>query len=525
MSQWLRFVLGGGSIDGKRFVSEKGFAEWLKPQMKVNQSGTVNYGLGWFLRKWNGLTVVEHGGNIDGFNSLVAMIPEKKLGFVMLTNVSASPLGNELMPIVWENIIGKPGAPEATLTGPEKEAGSYRLEPANVNIEIKWTDGKLTASVPGQPTYTLENVSGRRYKLSGAPDGFFMTFKENEMYLEQPHGNFTLPRLKAGGAASTPVVYSSDAAKALIGIYTSETSGRQAEIKDVDGKVSMVLGGQPPYALVEKSKDAFSLSPLPDAYWLKVVRDTNGKVEKVVTIQPEGEFGFKPAGDKPPITIEELYAKAVEAAGGDANLRKITSRVTTFEIDLENEGVKAAGTAYSKAPNKSATETTMTALGKTVATGFEFFDGTTGEEVYSFAPAEKYTGKRLENVRIGADLFAMLDWKSKYRSVDVTGIAKCGEEQCYTVAFTPEKGSKFTEFYSTKSFLLIRRDGVQVSSTNSMEIAYTLMFSDYKEVDGVKLPFKTTSSSAMNGNVVTFLKTVKHNAPVEDSIFRPRKLN
>ena len=110
MAKWLRFILNGGVADGKRLVSEKSFEEWTKPQMKVDPAGTVNYGLGWFIQKWNGLTVIQHGGNIDGFNALVALIPEKKLGFVMLTNVSASPLGNELMPIVWENILSKPVA-------------------------------------------------------------------------------------------------------------------------------------------------------------------------------------------------------------------------------------------------------------------------------------------------------------------------------------------------------------------------------------------------------------------------------
>jgi CubicO group peptidase (beta-lactamase class C family) len=126
MAKWLRFVLSGGTANGKRLVSEKNYAEWLKPQMKVNSAGTVHYSLGWFVQKWNGLTVVQHGGNIDGFNALVAMIPEKKLGFVILTNVSNSPLGNELMPIVWASMLGKPGTtdgPSAAAGGPEAEAG------------------------------------------------------------------------------------------------------------------------------------------------------------------------------------------------------------------------------------------------------------------------------------------------------------------------------------------------------------------------------------------------------------------
>lgn len=117
MARWLRFILSGGAAaagNGKRLVSEKGFEEWLKPQMKISPNGKFNYGLGWFLQEWNGMKVVQHGGNIDGFNALVAMIPEKNLGFVMLTNVSGSSLGSELMPIVWENILGKPGLKSRT---------------------------------------------------------------------------------------------------------------------------------------------------------------------------------------------------------------------------------------------------------------------------------------------------------------------------------------------------------------------------------------------------------------------------
>ena len=524
MSKWLRFVLAGGVYEGKRLVSEKGYAEWLKPQMKVNASGTTNYGLGWFIQKWNGLTVVQHGGNIDGFNALVAMIPEKKLGFVMLTNVSGSPLGSELMPIVWENILGKPATPTVTAstpTGPEAEAGKYRLEEAGVDIEVKWADGKLIASVPGQPSYPLENVSGRKYKLTGAPDGFFMTFKDKEMYLEQPHGNYTLPRI---GAETKPA--NTESAKELIGKYESEASGRPVEVKEADGKVTVNIEGQQPYALAEKSKDTFSMSPLPDAYYLKISRSTDGKLAKFSIVQPEGEFWFKPAAaNKITITVDELMAKAIAASGGEENWKKLNSRVTTSTMDLEQQGMKATATSWAKAPNKSATETKMIALGKEVATGWEFFDGTKGEEGYTFAPVEPYTGKRLEDARLASDFHSMLDWKSKYKNITIARMAKVGEEETYAVEFEPEKGTKFTEYYSTKTFLMLKREGTVPSSTSSVQIPYSIRFEDYREVDGVKLPFKQINNSPGNGDIVTIVTSVKHNVAIEDKHFSSRKLN
>ena len=521
MAKWITFVMNGGTVGDKRLVSEKGFEEWTKKQMNISANGKFAYGLGWFLRDWNGLKVVEHGGNIDGFNALVAMIPEKKLGFVMLTNVSGSPLGNELMPIVWENILGNPNANASNTTvAAEKEVGKYRLEAAGFDVEVKMEGGKLVAIVPGQPTYTLENVGGRRYKLNGAPDGFFVTFKDTEAYLEQPQGNFTLPK---AGAPQKPV--NNESAKELIGKYKSEAGQTVIEIKEVEGKVTLLVEGQQPYFPVEKEKDVFKVSPLPDDFALKIRRSADGKISHVILAQPNGEPAFKrldgAVDTSPKISTDELMAKSIEAAGGEANWRKIQSRVTIAEIDMVNQGVKGSSISYAKMPNRTATETTMTALGKTIAKGFEFFDGSTGEEIYTFAPVEKYAGKKLEDVRLNSDFYSLLNWKTNYKTVEVKGVEKVGDEECYVVEFTPEKGTKVTEYYSTKTFLLMRRRGVSVSSTSDVSIPYTITFSDYRDTDGVKLPFKMLSSSPSMGDIITVVKTIKHNVPVEDKLFAP----
>lgn len=527
MAKWITFVMNGGSVGGKRLVSEKGFDEWTKNQMNITPDGKMAYGLGWFLRQWNGLKVVEHGGNIDGFNSLVAMIPEKKLGFVMLTNVSGSSLGSELMPIIWNNILGDPNAANtnnAATVAPEKEVGKYNFAAAGFDIEVKMQDGKLVAIVPNQPVYTLENVGGRRYKMGGAPDGFFVTFKDKELFLEQPQGNFTLP--KAGAGQTTT---SSEAAKELVGKYLTPNGGTIEVKAETDGKVTLNIPNQQPYALGEKSKDNFSLAPLPDSYYLKVKRSADNKVESIVIVQPEGEFEFKKtdgkADNKPAITVDELMAKTIEAAGGEANWRKITSRVTEIDMDLVNQGVKGSAKTYAKFPNKSATETTMTALGKTIAKGFEFFDGTRGEEIFTFAPVEKYAGKKLEDARLSADLYAPLNWKTNYKNIEVKGVEKCGaEEECYVVEFTPEKGTKVTEFYSTKTFLLMKRRGTIASSTSDVSIPYSVTYSDYRDVDGVKISFRAVNSVPTMGEMVTIVKSVKHNVAVDDNVFAPRNL-
>ncbi len=444
MAKWLQFILAGGvSPGGKRLVSQAGFSEWMKPQMKINPAGTAHYALGWMVGKWNGMTAVQHGGNIDGFNALVAMVPEKNVGFVMLTNVSASSLGGELMPVVWENLIGKPSTAAvepAAEVAIEKEVGKYNFAAAGFDMDVQLKEGKLQAVVPGQPTYVLERVSGRKYKLGGAPDGFFVTFKDTELFLEQPQGNYTLPKKTSDAAA------------------------------------------------------------------------------------PATDKNNEPAEPKANITVDELMAKAIEAAGGEANLRKVTSRVTIAEVDLEQQGVKGKSTSWAKAPNKFATETEMFAIGRKIAIGWEYFDGSSGEEAYSFAPVDKYTGSRLDDIRLASDVYSMLDWKTKYKTVEVAKMARCGEEECYVVAFTPEKGSKFSEFYSTKTFLQLRREGAISSSTSSVQIPYSIRFEDFRNVDGLMLPFRQINNTTSNGDVITRIISIKHNVPIEDAFFKPREV-
>ncbi|MBK7932908.1 MAG: beta-lactamase family protein [Acidobacteria bacterium] len=523
MAEWIRFVMNGGTVNGKRLVSEAGFAEWIKPQMKM--SPAMDYGLGWFLQKWNGHTVVQHGGNIDGFNSLVAMIPEKKIGFVMLTNVSGSSLGNDIMPTIFSNILDGPkDETKLPLKTLQLLAGKYGTAERPIEVKIEGED--LFLVVPGQPPYKLERTAPRTFKALGLPDGFGAKFTPEtgdaaELEMIQPQGNRKLPRI-TGDAPKTPA--GPNPAKELVGTYTTQMGN--IEIKDTDGKVTLNITGQQPYTLIEKSKDTYSMSPLPEEQFvLKTKRDTAGKVTAVVITQPQGTFEFPRAGAvsaEIKMTADELMQKAVAAAGGEENWRKLTSRVIEFTLDLENQGVQAHGTQYAKAPNKSAAETIFTALGKTIATEWEYFDGTNGEDAISFAPAEKYSGERLEDVRLGNDFYGLLNWKTNYKTVDITGIKKVNGEDAYAVTFTPAKGTAFTEYYSTTTFLLVKREGIISSSTSQQKIPYSVEYSDYREVDGVKLPFKTVNNNIGNGNIVTTLKSVKHNVPIDDKLFGPK---
>lgn len=440
MAQWLRLMLANGSINGRRLVSEKGYEELVRKQ--INVGGSIDYGLGWFLRQWNGHKVVEHAGNIDGFNSQVAFMPDQKLGFVLLTNVTASTLGAFAMNSVWKNLVGESkettNGPTAPPGDPKAEVGSYLLKAAGVSFQVTVKDDKLTLTVPGQPAYALQNIGGRRYKLADpAPPGYFATFRpakdkptDTELFLEQPQGNVVLVKVPA----------------------------------------------EPP------------------------------SVEK--------------AASEAPIAIDDLLAKMIAAYGGEENIRKHNSSLITIEVDLENQGVQAKGTISARVPNLSASELTFTALDKKLGSLVSYFDGSAGGEIISFAPAETYTGKRLEDIKAGADFYHVLNWKKNYQKITFKRLGKVNDEEVYVIERRNEKGTPITDYISTKSFLVLRRDSVIASDTAGIELPQTEWFSDYRNVDGVMVPFKQVSNNIANGDIVTRVVDIKFNAEIPDSVFR-----
>ena len=535
MAQWLRFMLAGGVVNSKRLVSEKGFNELVSKQIKV--AGTVDYGMGWFLRQWNGHKVIEHGGNIDGFNAQVAMMPDQKLGFVLLTNVTASPLGSFAMNTVWKNLVSVPKSADENPSTPAADAnaevGKYSLEAAGLSFDVTMKDGTLVMTVPGQPPYPLQNLGGRRYKLADpAPPGFFATFRplkgketETELFLEQPQGSITLVKVSEDSAprrenATKEIAANAGPLSDLLGSYESESSKQIIEIELKDGKVSLVVPGQPAYPLLEKEKNKLRSPGLPESYWVDVNRDSAGDVTAIVLNQPEGRFSFRRIPSATPlISGDDLIAKMTVAYGGEENLRKHKSSVTTVDIDMENQGVQAQGLISAKAPNMTASDLTLTALGKKIGTMGGYFDGTAGGEGASFAPEQPYTGKRLEDVKIAADFYDVLDWKKNFKSIAVKRLSKVGEEDVYVVEKRSEKGTPIRDYVSVKSFLILKRDSVIASETSGIELPQTETFSDYRLIGGVMVPFKVVSNNIANGDVITVVKDVKFDVEIPESLF------
>jgi CubicO group peptidase (beta-lactamase class C family) len=119
LTRWLRFLIGGGKLDGRTIVSEATFRDVIAPHIPVNAA--FSYALGWAVYDWNGHKVVEHNGGSRGISALVSFMPDRRVGFVFLGNTSPTfmtGIGNAGK-LLWPLIVGEEAAAPSPPPSPE----------------------------------------------------------------------------------------------------------------------------------------------------------------------------------------------------------------------------------------------------------------------------------------------------------------------------------------------------------------------------------------------------------------------
>jgi hypothetical protein len=115
MSKWVTALLAGGKADGKQIIANKAINETRTPHSILGNGGHMFnkahfnlYGLGWFLEEYAGRKIVAHTGGVNGFVTSVCLIPEEKLGIIVLTNTDANNFYEALRNEIQDAYLGLP---------------------------------------------------------------------------------------------------------------------------------------------------------------------------------------------------------------------------------------------------------------------------------------------------------------------------------------------------------------------------------------------------------------------------------
>ncbi|KQM36362.1 M16 family metallopeptidase [Chryseobacterium sp. Leaf201] len=195
------------------------------------------------------------------------------------------------------------------------------------------------------------------------------------------------------------------------------------------------------------------------------------------------------------VTVASIADKYIDAIGGKANLNKISSYSMTASMTMQGQNidlkmVKAQG---------GKELTTVTAMGQVVQK--QVFDGKTGfsEQMGQKVPMK---AEQIAEKQKNTELFEELGF-AKSADYKVAGIEKVGGEDSYVV-----KGNDTTYYYSVKTGL--KTGETKTVKAQGQTITVPTVFSDYKDVAGVKMPY-TISVNQMGMDMTMNVKSYEVN--------------
>lgn len=195
------------------------------------------------------------------------------------------------------------------------------------------------------------------------------------------------------------------------------------------------------------------------------------------------------------VTVASVVDKYINAIGGKANLAKITSCTTNASMSMQGQNidfkiVKAQG---------GKELTTVTAMGQVVQK--QVFDGKTG---YSMQMGQRVdiTPEEIAEKQKNPELFEELGFV-KSADYKLGGIEKIGGEDSYAI-----KGGNTTYYYSVATGL--KTGETKKVKAKGQEMTIPTTFSNYKDVNGVKMPY-TISVSQMGMDMTMTVKSYEIN--------------
>jgi len=114
-----------------------------------------------------------------------------------------------------------------------------------------------------------------------------------------------------------------------------------------------------------------------------------------------------------------------------------------------------------------------------------------------------------------------VNWKKLFAEISIREISKVGSEDVYVVTKQPHAGSPITDYISTTTFRLLRRDTVEAVGEESAVVSD--YYRDFRAVDGVVLPFTTIQQSPDFGKITTHVKSIKFNVALPRGTFKSKR--
>ncbi len=210
-------------------------------------------------------------------------------------------------------------------------------------------------------------------------------------------------------------------------------------------------------------------------------------------------------------TPEVILKKYSDAVGTPDAVSHLSSKVMTGTVS-GGDGKPNAIEVYQKGPNKLLAVITIPQ-----GTIKRCYDGTTAWGITPRGPMELSDHDR-DQLKASADLLHDIDLKKQFASMTTAAKDKIDDRDVYVVRGRIDERSSERLFFDVETGLLRRR--VLVSRTMIANIPEQVDLEDYRDVGGLKIPFKVRYSYVDAGISSTRqFSEIKLNAAIEDEKF------
>lgn len=217
------------------------------------------------------------------------------------------------------------------------------------------------------------------------------------------------------------------------------------------------------------------------------------------------------AQELPP--AKQLLDRYVEAVGGRDALKKHQFRTIESVTEMPAAGVKMTTRTVQAAPDRVVTTVEMPGMGASRSG----YDGTVAWQINPMSGPSLLDGVAKDQMVLQADFNALLEPERLYKSVETVERTEFGGQSCYRVKFVSHTGIESWQCFDTETGLAVAMGGKQESQMGSVDM--TMLFSDYREFDGIRSPARMTASM-MGQQMITTVNSISH-APVDPSVFAP----
>jgi hypothetical protein len=216
-----------------------------------------------------------------------------------------------------------------------------------------------------------------------------------------------------------------------------------------------------------------------------------------------------PAPVAPPastVTADQIVEKYVTALGGADALGKVTSRVMKGSISVG--GGETPIELFTKAPNKRVS----------ISNGQSYtaFDGTAGWMGNTGKPAREMSATEAEAAGLDAEFSLALRLKEIFPQLRRGRPETIAGVECETLNGSRPGRPPVRLYFDKNSGLLLRM--VRYAETPVGRNATQIDYADYREMDGVKSPWRWTLSRT-NGRFTIQVTAATNNVAIEDAKF------